>query len=274
MVLSLTQSARCSGDHLPGDTGSSLRSTHFVSDRFLLGIGVLRYAVREIQRGVQQRIGEDGGQVAPEAVGFHSVASGGTRCPTSIVIAHSRVLDVPQEIELACSRKRAFCTPWRSVQANPRLTAAFCWVSLCSSIRRIPSLRPSGDLRRFQRSADQTDQARQSLADALASLSAHGPGQWHYARQNHAIHSFGTGFRGCPAKYRHHEQPSEPSPPPYWSTLPSSDYRRWSRAIAHSSTGSKAVDQTDGGRTSFAPTRRQAACCTMSGSECAVLGTP
>ena len=39
MVLSSTQSARCSGDHLPGDTRSGLSSTHFVSDRRLLGIG-------------------------------------------------------------------------------------------------------------------------------------------------------------------------------------------------------------------------------------------
>jgi hypothetical protein len=38
VVLSSTQSPRCSGDHFPGDTRSSLGSTHFVSDRLLLGL--------------------------------------------------------------------------------------------------------------------------------------------------------------------------------------------------------------------------------------------
>ena len=68
MVLSSTKSARCSGDHLPRDTRSSLSSTHFVRDR-LLGIGVLgNHAVHEVQRGVQQRIREDGDQVASKVV--------------------------------------------------------------------------------------------------------------------------------------------------------------------------------------------------------------
>ena len=38
MVLSSTQSARCSGDHLPRDARAGLSSTYFVSARFLLGL--------------------------------------------------------------------------------------------------------------------------------------------------------------------------------------------------------------------------------------------
>jgi hypothetical protein len=57
VVLSSTKSARYSGDHLPRDTRPGLSSTHFVSDRRLLGIGVLgHHAVREVQRGVRQRM--------------------------------------------------------------------------------------------------------------------------------------------------------------------------------------------------------------------------
>ena len=44
--------------------------------------------------------------------------------------------------------------------------------------------------------------------------------------------------------------------------------------IAHSSTGSKAADQTDGGCTSSAAILRPSAYCTASGSECAVLAMP
>ena len=95
VVLSSTKSARCSGDHLPGDTRSSLSSTHFVSDRLLLGIGVLGYhAVQEVQRGVQQRIRKDGGQVASEAVGSTARPAAELAVRHRHVIAHSRVLDM------------------------------------------------------------------------------------------------------------------------------------------------------------------------------------
>ena len=124
MVLSSTQSARCSGDHLPRDARAGLSSAHFVSAPFLLGIGVLSYhAVREVQRGVQQRIGEDGGRVAPEVVGSTARPAAELAVRHPHVIAHPPVIDMPRAIELACWRERTSCTPWCSVQANPRLNS-------------------------------------------------------------------------------------------------------------------------------------------------------
>ena len=255
MVLSSTQSARCSGDHLPRDTRSSLSSTHFVRD-WLLGIGVLgNHAVHEVQSGVQQRIREDGGRVAPEVVGSTARPAAELAIRHPHVIAHPPVIDMPRAIELAC------CTPWCSVQANPRLTASFRWVSLCSSIRRIPSSRPSDDPRRPPTVSGPN--RRQSLTDAPASLLPPLSGQRRYGHQNHPNDSFGTGFRGCPTKYARRERLSNPWRY-HWSTVPSSEYRRWSRVIAHSSPGSKAVDQ-GGGCTSSAATRRTSECCTTSG---------
>ena len=150
MVLSSTQSARCSGDHLPRDARAGLRSAHFVSAPFLLGIGVLSYhAVREVQRGVQQRIGEDGGRVAPEVVGSTARPAAELAVRHPHVIAHPPVIDMPRAIELACWRERTSCTPWcvRSRCAHrreQRRTPAGCGVSTrryCVAMRQVATLR-------------------------------------------------------------------------------------------------------------------------------------
>ena len=111
---------------------------------------------------------------------------------------------MPRAIELACSRERAFCTPWCSVQANPRLTASFRWVSPCSSIRRIPSSRPSDDPRRppTVSGPNRPKPARASQTPqpvSPASLSRAAPLR---PPEPSEFDSFGTGFRGCPTKYR------------------------------------------------------------------------
>jgi hypothetical protein len=103
VVLSSTQSPRCSGDHFPGDTRSSLGSTHFVSDRLLLGLVCSANMPFAKFSAVQQRIREDGGQVAPEVVGSTARPAEELAVRHQYVIAHSRVLGMPRQI-LASTR--------------------------------------------------------------------------------------------------------------------------------------------------------------------------
>ena len=199
MVLSSTPSPRCSGDHLPGDTRSSLSSTHFVSHRLLLGIGVLgNHAVHEVQRGVQRRMRR--WRPSSARRGWDPRASsGGTRCPTSTRNRPlARSTEMPREIELACSGERSILHALAQRAGQSRLTAAFCRVSLCSSIRRIPSSRPSDNPDGLQRSCGPTDPSPpEPHRRPSQSPGAHGAGQRHDGHQNHAIIVLEQGFEGA-----------------------------------------------------------------------------
>jgi hypothetical protein len=111
------------------------------------------HAVREVQRSVQQRIGEDGDRVAPKLVGSTAGPAAELVVRHRHVIAHSRVLGMPTK--LACPRERAFCAPWAQragqSQADSRVLLRFSL--FVYPTRTFVATVEDG----LQRSADQTD---------------------------------------------------------------------------------------------------------------------
>ena len=158
------------------------------------------------------------------------------------------------------------------MQANPRLTAAFCCVSLCSSIRRIPSSRPSDDPR-WPPAVSSDPSPPEPHRRPSQSPAATERGSAATATRTIRTIVLEQGFEGARLNTRAVSD---------FQTLAATVLANFTiRRIPTLEQGYRAffdriegVDQTDGGHTSSAATPRPAACCTTSGWERTVLGVP